>query len=252
VSARAFAAGALAALAALTAAAAPAAAQQRLGDPVDVAADFQQVDQTYFMASRVARFDAATGAGVLQWDRYARQPGLNFNKLDPAFVRAQDKASSARGWPMMRALFFEHPSDPASWPVDDEYLFGSDLLVAPLFEEGAAGRRVYVPPGTWFDYQTGRAYPGGRWHDVAAGPVPVVLLVRDHAAVPHVAVAQHTGAIDWRRVELRAFSSDGAPAEGLFALPDGARVPLRVEGGRLARDPLGGWVAWRVTAGATR
>ena len=165
------------------------------------------------------------------------------------YIYAQARESSARGWPMMRTLFFEYPSDPTSWTVDDEYLFGPDLLVAPLFADGATGRRVYLPPGTWVDYQTGRAYPGERWHDIAAGPVPIVLLARDHAVIPHVAVAQHTGAIDWRHVELRTFSSDGAPADGLFALPDGAVSALRVEGGRLTRDPLVGRVAWRVTRG---
>ena len=130
--------------------------------------------------------------------------------------------------------------------VEDEYLFGSDLLVAPLFES-TASRRVYLPPGSWIDYQTGRAYEGARWHEIAAGEIPIVLLVRDHAVLPHVAVAQSTSAIDWGHVELRAFSTDGAPAEGRFALPGGAVQTVRVEGGKLARDPLGGKVTWRVT-----
>jgi alpha-D-xyloside xylohydrolase len=111
---------------------------------------------------------------------------------------------------------------------------------------------VYLPPGTWVDYQTGRAYAGARWLDVSAGPIPIVLLVRDHAVIPHVAVAQHTGAIDWSHVELRTFSSDGAPATGAFALPDGVVHALRVAHGRLATDPLGGRVSWRVTTSRTR
>jgi alpha-D-xyloside xylohydrolase len=165
------------------------------------------------------------------------------------YVWAQAHVAAARGWPMTRALFFEFPDDPTSWLVEDEYLFGSDLLVAPLFDEGAAGRRVYLPPGAWTDYQTGRVYQGARWHEIAAGQIPIVLLVRDHAVIPHVAVAQHTGAIDWSRVELRAFSSDGAPATGSVAVADGAVHEVRVEGGRLVRDPLAGRVTWRITRG---
>ena len=47
-------------------------------------------------------------------------------------------------------------------------MFGSALLVAPLFEAGDS-RKVYLPPGTWIDYQTGKVYPGGQWHQIAAG-----------------------------------------------------------------------------------
>jgi alpha-D-xyloside xylohydrolase len=162
------------------------------------------------------------------------------------YIYAQAKLSSAKGWPMLRTLFFEYPDDPTSWLVDDEYLFGADLLVAPMFES-VASRRVYLPPGTWVDYQTGRAYEGARWHEIVAGEIPIVLLVRDHAVVPHVAVAQSTAAIDWKHVELRTFSTDGAAAEGSFALPGGDVQAVRVAGGKLARDPLAGKVTWRVT-----
>src|SRR5205085_75467 len=80
------------------------------------------------------------------------------------------KASAANGYPMLRTLFFEYPDDPTSWLIEDEYLFGSDLLVAPLFEE-ADHRNVYLPPGSWIDYQTGRVYSGAVWHDIPAGPI---------------------------------------------------------------------------------
>jgi alpha-D-xyloside xylohydrolase len=162
------------------------------------------------------------------------------------YVWAQAKESAARGWPMLRALFFEYPDDPTSWLVEDEYLFGSDLLVAPMFSE-ASRRRVYLPPGSWIDYQTGKAFNGARWQEIDAGPIPIVLLVRDHTVLPHVAVAQSTSSIDWRHVELRVFSSDGKPATGRFAMPAGDVQTLRVEGGRLSADPLAGRVVWRLS-----
>ena len=151
---------------------------------------------------------------------------------------------------MLRALFFEYPHDPASWTIDDEYMFGSDLLVAPLMES-AAGRRVYLPPGDWIDYQTGKSYAGERWHQIEAGPIPVVLLVRNHAAVPHVQVAQSTDDIDWKNVELRVFSTDYAAASGRFALPKGDVHALNLTGSAsgytLQADPLRGQVNWQVT-----
>jgi len=165
------------------------------------------------------------------------------------YVYAQAVASSALGHPMLRTLFFEYPEDATSWLIEDEYLFGSDLLVAPLFEE-TASRRVYLPPGQWIDYQTSRVYRGGEWYDIAAGQIPIVLLARSGAAIPHVAVAQSTADIDWGHVELRVFSADGGPASGQVALPGGELQTLWLEpsGGsyRLAADPLGGAVAWTV------
>jgi alpha-D-xyloside xylohydrolase len=173
-------------------------------------------------------------------------------KLLP-YVYAQSKASAERGHPMTRPLFFEYPHDPTSWLIEDEYLFGSDLLVAPLFDS-TASRKVYVPPGTWIDYQTGRSYVGGAWHDIRAGEIPIVLLVRNNAVIPHAAVAQHTAAVNWNEIELRVFTSGPARevrVAGLFALPDGAlrRLELRPAGGSFALvgDPERGRVRWRVT-----
>jgi alpha-D-xyloside xylohydrolase len=169
------------------------------------------------------------------------------------YIYAQAKASSEHGYPMMRTLFFEYPDDPTSWRIEDEYFFGDDLLVAPLFDEGDH-RQVYLPPGTWIDYQTGRAYAGAAWHDVKAGAIPIVLLVRQGAVIPHAAVAQHTAAINWNDIELRVFAAPSAPSppvSGLFALPDGSlqQLELRAAGGTyaLAQDPLAGRVRWRVT-----
>jgi alpha-D-xyloside xylohydrolase len=174
------------------------------------------------------------------------------------YIYAQAKASSERGFPMMRTLFFEYPDDPTSWLVEDEYFLGGDLLVAPLFDD-ADHRRVYLPPGVWIDYQTGRVYPGATWHDIRAGTSPIVVLVRDGAVVPHIAVAQHTAAMNWHDVELRVFQAPGATNDrvltGLFALPDSPlqQLELRAAGGgyTLTRDPTAGKVRWRVTAPPT-
>jgi alpha-D-xyloside xylohydrolase len=84
----------------------------------------------------------------------------------------------------------------------------------------------------------------------------VVLLVKDHAIIPHVTVAQSTTQIDWGNVELRVFSTDNAPARGLFSLPQGDLHALQAEGSRtglvLRSDPLAGRVKWRVTRAAAQ
>ena len=180
---------------------------------------------------------------------FRRALGLKYALMP--YIIAQAKDSSARGFPMLRTLFFEYPEDPTSWTIDDEYMFGSNLLVAPLLESGE-GRRVYLPPGEWIDYQTGMTYAGARWHQINAGQIPVVLLVKDHSVIPHVRVAQSTADIDWKNIELRVFSTDNSvTASGLFALPDGDVQSLKLTAPAgtytLQSDPLRGRVKWEVT-----
>ena len=166
------------------------------------------------------------------------------------YIYAQAKAAAEHGYPMLRTLFFEYPDDPTSWLIEDEYLFGSDLLVAPLFAE-TDQRRVYLPPGTWIDYQTGRRYPGAGWHDIRAGEVPIILLARNGAVIPHIGLAQSTAQMNWTEIELRVFGGGDAPVTGLFAPPNGElyRLELRpgAAGYALAMDPLRGKVHWRIT-----
>jgi alpha-D-xyloside xylohydrolase len=133
------------------------------------------------------------------------------------YIYAQSKESSLHGWPMMRALFVEYPDDPGSWLVDNQYLLGSDLLVAPLLEEGDS-RDVYLPPGAWIDYQTGREYADG-WHHIQAGEIPIVVLVRDGSVIPHIRLAQSTAFMDWSELELRVYASSSNRARGLVCLP---------------------------------
>ncbi|HKQ51402.1 MAG TPA: glycoside hydrolase family 31 protein, partial [Pyrinomonadaceae bacterium] len=179
---------------------------------------------------------------------FRRALGLKYSLMP--YIIAQAKDSSARGYPMLRTLFFEYPQDATSWTIDDEYMFGSSLLVAPLMEGGSDARKVYLPPGAWIDYQTGKVYRGAQWHEIKAGQIPVVLLVKDHTALPHIAVAQSTSEMDWANVELRVFSTDATAAGGLFALPDGKLQTLDLDARQndfvLRSDPLRGKVKWTV------
>jgi alpha-D-xyloside xylohydrolase len=167
------------------------------------------------------------------------------------YVYAQAKDSSEHGLPMLRALFVEFPGDPGSWKVDDEYLFGSSLLVAPLLHSGERSREVYLPPGIWIDYQSGHAYSGG-WQKLQAGAIPTIILVRDGTAIPRIHLAQCTSQMDWSKIELAVFAKDVTAAHALLLRPgDTASTPLTIinENGsfKLANDPLAGQVAWTIT-----
>ncbi len=187
-------------------------------------------------------------------DAFRRADELRYRLMPYLYAQARD--SSERGLPMLRALLIEYPEDPGSWLVEDQYLLGSDILVAPLMEEGTTGRDVYLAPGEWVDYQTGRAYPGG-WHAIEGGEIPVVMLVRSGAAIPHIALAQSTASMDWSELELVTFGASATEARGLVCLPSDEvlhEVVLTGEGGSLALEanPLEGRTILSVRAHGSR
>ena len=141
------------------------------------------------------------------------------------YVYAQAKECTEKGLPMLRALFVEFPDDPGAWKVDDEYLFGSQILVAPLLESGITGRTVYLPEGKWIDYQTEKVYEGG-WHRIEAGSLPIIMLVRDGSVLPHLKLAQSTSEMDWSKMNLKVYSADKKQAEGLICLPTDNRIQV--------------------------
>ena len=141
------------------------------------------------------------------------------------YVYAQAKECTEKGLPMLRALFVEFPDDPGAWKVDDEYLFGSQILVAPLLESGMTGRTVYLPEGKWIDYQTEKVYEVG-WHRIEAGSLPIIMLVRDGSVLPHLKLAQSTAEMDWSKMSLKVYSADKKQAEGLVCLPADNRIQV--------------------------
>ena len=167
------------------------------------------------------------------------------------YVYAQAKDSSARGLPMLRALFIEFPDDPGSWRVEDEYLFGSSILVAPLLHEGATGRDVYLPPGKWIDYQTGKNYSGG-WQKIEAGKIPEIILVRDGTVLPRIALAQSTTQMDWSKIELAIFAKESTKVAGQICLPSDNQlreISVTKSGAawKIQNDPLASKVSWSIT-----
>lgn len=79
------------------------------------------------------------------------------------YTRKLMKEAHELGLPLMRTMFFEFPQDSACWNVTDQYMYGSELLVAPVMEEGVRERSVYLPEGvTWVDAYTKKEYSGGQ------------------------------------------------------------------------------------------
>ena len=95
------------------------------------------------------------------------------------------KDAHETGAPIMRPLFYDFPEDKQAWQVEDCYMFGPDMLVAPVMEAGVTERSIYLPIGsTWKDAYTGKVYEGGQTVTVPA-PIDVIpVMLRDGADYP--------------------------------------------------------------------
>ncbi|MFL6286700.1 MAG: glycoside hydrolase family 31 protein [Pyrinomonadaceae bacterium] len=98
------------------------------------------------------------------------------------------------GAPVMRPLWFEYPDDARTYLIEDEYLTGRDLLVAPVVTESVTKRHVYFPAGdNWVDWWTGKTFQGGSDADVDAPLDRLPLFARAGSVIPTQPVIQHTG-----------------------------------------------------------
>jgi alpha-D-xyloside xylohydrolase len=101
------------------------------------------------------------------------------------YVMQQMRTASETGVPPMRPVFLEFPDDPAAWRVEDAFLLGPDLLVAPITEAGVREREVCLPAGArWTDVWSGEEHEGGQTVTVAAPLDRIPLFLRDGASLP--------------------------------------------------------------------
>jgi alpha-glucosidase (family GH31 glycosyl hydrolase) len=102
---------------------------------------------------------------------------------------------SLSGMPIMRSLWLHYPDDPQAVSRGDEYLWGRDILVAPVVEPGATMRQVYLPisKGGWYDFWNGERVEGGREVTRAVDLETIPLYVRAGAVLPLGPVKQYAG-----------------------------------------------------------
>jgi len=149
------------------------------------------------------------------------------------------------GLPMMRALWLHYPADAEAVKLGNEYLWGRELLVAPVVEKGAKSRRVYLPAGTWYDWWTSEKVEGKRWIDRPVDLATLPLYVRAGAIIPLDPVRQYTSQPVAGPTTLRVFPG----ANGTFALYDDDGQSL---GYRDASDPKTVWIRFRWDDAARR
>jgi alpha-glucosidase len=154
--------------------------------------------------------------------------------LYSAFVLAHET-----GAPVQRPLVFDHQYDPVVRDIDDEYLLGPDILVAPVVAAGATARHVYLPAGGWYDWHTSELVGASRYLLTATPMDRIPIYARAGAVIPMWPQAPpSTAGHHPKAIELHLFVPDGDGThrsllqedDGLsFAALDGARYRTTFE-----------------------
>jgi alpha-glucosidase len=144
------------------------------------------------------------------WSYGAQYESLNRRAIELRYqllpyIYSVMREAAESGIPAMRPLMLEYPDDERTYGIDDQFLFGSDLLIAPVLRAETTQRSVYLPAGDWYDYWSGAHYTGGKWIVVPVTLASIPIFVRGGAFVFAQPVVQHTGEMAGQTLEVTLF-----------------------------------------------
>jgi alpha-D-xyloside xylohydrolase len=113
---------------------------------------------------------------------------------------------------LARPLVYDYPSDPATHPIDDQYMLGPDFLVAPMFKPRGS-RNIYLPAGGWYDFWTDRRLEGARWITYDAELETLPLFVRAGAVLPMGPDLQYANERSWDPLTFEIYLDDTGGTE---------------------------------------
>ncbi len=166
--------------------------------------------------------EMGNGKGVLQseMNNPAEEPitkkytELHYQLLPYNYTLAWEARNT--GMPMMRAMWLHYPDDDKCRSIGDQYLWGRDMLIAPVHEKGAVNRVVYLPKGEWYDWWTNEKQRGNRTIVRLVDLSIMPIYVRAGAIIPFDQVRQYTDEEIHSPTELKIFTG----ADGKFILYD--------------------------------
>ncbi|MGV6832315.1 MAG: glycoside hydrolase family 31 protein [bacterium] len=120
------------------------------------------------------------------------------------------------GTPLLRSLVMYDQDDNQTHYRTDEFIFGDKILVCPIQEPNAKGRRMYIPRGNWYNYWTDEVVAGGKekWVDADIDSMPI--FVKEGAVIPKYPVQQYVGEKDFDEVSLEIYYKEGKERSKLF------------------------------------
>lgn len=127
------------------------------------------------------------------------------------------------GIPLMRPVFFEEPDNPEAYKISSSYLFGPDLLVAPVVKPGVQSKQVYLPAGSrWQSFPDGgEEHEGGQWIEVSVDMNAIPVFVRSGAIIPMVDVVQSTTDYQTEKIQLHYYPGSETKSRSTIYDDDG-------------------------------
>ncbi len=135
--------------------------------------------------------------------------------------------AASTGAPILRPLYYHYPQDEQACDIEDEFLIGDALLSAPIYEPGAASRRVYLPAGQWLNYWDGTEYSGEGWSEIAGPLENWPLLIRGNSIIPSGPLIQHTDERIADTLTLTCYMATEGLASYTMYEDDGATLAYR-------------------------
>ena len=166
--------------------------------------------------------------------------GLRYRLL-PYLYSAFFKASTT-GEPILHPLVYAYQDDPATYSMDDAFLVGDSLLVAPVLEPGAQGRYVYLPRGVWYDHATKGTLSGQALHYVSAPLGTLPLFVKEGSVIPTTQEGQHVSVVAGETATLEVYPAvEASGGHSFFYMDDGktTQSPYNAFDFQLTRTPDG-------------
>ena len=153
------------------------------------------------------------------------------------YILSEAAQCARESLPMVRPIVLEFQGDPMTFKIDDQYLFGQSLLVAPIFDESDR-RKVYLPLGDWTDFWTKAPVTGDRWLEIEASIDVLPMFIRQGAIIPYGPLMQHTGERAWDPLTIEIYRplrtgryfihNEGRPAVPVQYEVDGLKLTVAV------------------------
>lgn len=139
--------------------------------------------------------------------------------------------NSSKGEPITRPLFFEEPDNPEVAGMDDTYLWGPNLLVAPILEKGQKSRKIYLPKGNWFNFFTDEKIEGNRWIEKPVTLESIPVFARGGSFMPMIEPIQNTEEYSSENLILHYYFDETVKQSGFTMYEDDGKTKDAYEKG---------------------
>ncbi|MFC1725084.1 TIM-barrel domain-containing protein, partial [candidate division KSB1 bacterium] len=113
------------------------------------------------------------------------------------------------GSPILRPLFYHYPQDEKCYLIEDQFLFGENILAAPISYAGRRSRQVYLPKGDWIDFQTNKTFKGGKTYQIKKPLNEVIMFIKKGSIIPLYDSVNYIGEKKFDKLYLNVYPGNG-------------------------------------------